>query len=229
MSSKIIRDKNKCFFHTSAKKTSFLFSSSFYTNKPVILRGAVNISVRRFFKAQKQSILNIRRSNRGLIVTLLDGFLKKVEFRRVFFFFFEGRGGVGCGHSAPGSEVKVSPSPVQDTAAALGMWLEDRRARDTSTVARFWGPRLAGDALPGLKPWQGSPPALLTIIPPPPPFFSMARPHTWFTRLLICSCWGTRIKKKELFIPLTLLWLPLVAAGGATGSSSSPRRIDTSS
>lgn len=91
----------------------------------------------------------------------------------------------------------MSPSPVQDTAAALGMWLEDRRARDTSTVARFWGPRLAGDALPGLKPWQGSPPALLTIIPPPPPFFSMARPHTWFTRLLICSCWGTRIKKKR--------------------------------
>lgn len=94
MSSKIIRDKNKCFFHTSAKKTSFLFSSFFfYTNKPVILRGAVNISVRRFFKAQKQSILNIRRSSRGLIVTLLDGSLKKkLEFRRVFFFSLKGEG-----------------------------------------------------------------------------------------------------------------------------------------
>ena len=88
--------------------------------------------------------------------------------------------------------------PPQDTAAALGMWLEDRRARDTSTVARFWGPRFAGEALPGLKPWQGSPP-LLTIIAPPPPaaFFSMARPHTWFTRLLICSCW-TQIRKRRV-------------------------------
>lgn len=123
-------------------------------------------------------------------------------------------GGVGCGHSAPGSE--VSPSPIQDTAAALGMWLEDRRARDTSTVARFWGPRFAGDALPGLKPWQGSPPPLLTIIPPPPPppFFSMARPHTWFTRLLICSCWRHRSKKICSFHRHAEGFRPLVAAGG---------------
>lgn len=133
----------------------------------------------------------------------MDFFFFKWSLVGFFFFSLKG-GGVGYGHSAPGSEVKVSPSPVQDTAAALGMWLEDRRARDTSTVARFWGPRFAGDALPGLKPWQGSPPPLLTIIPPPPPppFFSMARPHTWFTRLLICFCWGRR-SKRDLLIWLT--------------------------
>lgn len=85
------------------------------------------------------------------------------------------------------------PTAPQDTAAALGMWLEDRRARDTSTAAaaaRFRGPRLAGDALAGLKPWQGSPPPPLITTPPPPPpppFFNMALPHTWFTKLLICS------------------------------------------
>lgn len=163
-------------------------------------------------------------------------FLEKMKFGRFFFFFSLKEGGVGCGHSAPGSEVKVSPSPVQDTAAALGMWLEDRRARDTSTVARFWGPRFAGDALPGLKPWQGSPPPLLTIIPPPPPppFFSMARPQTWFTRLLICSCWGRRSKKKRSVQFTDTLrdsassGSPLWPQAGATGSGS-PHRIDTSS
>lgn len=48
--SKIIQNKNKFFFHTSAKKTTcfsfffllFLFFF-FLTNKPVILRGEVNI------------------------------------------------------------------------------------------------------------------------------------------------------------------------------------------
>lgn len=78
-------------------------------------------------------------------------------------------------------------APSQDTAAVLGKWLDDSRAKDTSTVARFRGPRLAADALAGLKPLQGSP------TPPPvttrlaPPLFNMARPLTWVTKLSICS------------------------------------------
>lgn len=40
--SKNIQNKNKFFFHTSAKKTSF-FTFFFLINKPGILRGEVNI------------------------------------------------------------------------------------------------------------------------------------------------------------------------------------------
>lgn len=98
-----------------------------------------------------------------------------------------------------GNDVEAPPPP-QDTAAALGMWLEDRRARDTSTAGRFLGPRFAGDALAGLRLRQGSPPPVLTTtapLPTPlPPFFNMARPHTWFTRLLICSWIREEIKMK---------------------------------
>lgn len=116
----------------------------------------------------------------GLIVTLLN--VKKTRQGSSV----KGEGGTWT----PGGGIGVVPP--QDTAAAFGMWLEDRRARETSTVARFRGPRLADEAFAGLRPWQTSPPPppLTTTppIPPPPlPFFNMARPHTWFTKLLICS------------------------------------------
>lgn len=98
--------------------------------------------------------------------------------------------GWGCcgnrvGHSTQVGD--VGGCRPQDTAAALGRWLADRRARDTSTVARFLGPRLAGDALTGNRSPPPPPLVMMTAPPPPPllPFFNMARPHTWFTKLLI--------------------------------------------
>lgn len=80
-SSKIIRDKNKCFFHTSAKKTSFLFLLfSFLYKQACHTKGGGEYFCEEIFQSsKKQSILNIRRSSRGLIVTLLDVFLRKNE------------------------------------------------------------------------------------------------------------------------------------------------------
>lgn len=62
-----------------------------------------------------------------------------------------------------------------ETAAAA---LLDRCVRDSSTVALLRGPRLPG-GLVGLEPLQPSATLLTTALP-----------HTWFTKLLICS-WGT--------------------------------------